>query len=90
MKVVERRLARLERLHGAAPIEPARIIWICPEMREPVAAMLVKGGQVTLREPGETVEAFECRAGILPAETRATLPGKMVVPNLRNRRQGAA
>ena len=63
MKATERRLARLERRHGAERFEPPRILITYIDMaREPVAATLLGSDTTIEREPGESLEAFERRA----------------------------
>lgn len=56
------RLDRLEGKRGAAALGPS-VIFLCEaETGEPVAAMVMGGGNLT-REDGETAEAFRARAG---------------------------
>ena len=75
MKALARRLARLEARHGPGAVELPLALFLCPGTGEPAAALIVETGETLEREPGEELEAFERRAGILPAEARAGLPG---------------
>ena len=70
MKALSRRLERLERGHGPGAVELPAVLFICPRTREPAAALIVATGEELEREPGKALEAFERRAGILPAEAR--------------------
>jgi hypothetical protein len=61
MATLRARLDRLESKRGAGACGPS-VIFLCdPETGEPLAAMLMGGGNLT-RDDGETVDAFTARA----------------------------
>ena len=74
MRNHERRLNRLESRHNATTPDGPAIVFICGQGREPEAALIVGNSETLEREPGESLEAFERRAGMAGNGPRVCLP----------------